>query len=225
MQYKYVAVYEAILANLRAYESRLDDLKLTCEAYIEDLRRKYTPIPIGPFVRELNERNEGRLTLFKGVDVSMNFIDAKRVAEDTYSGKVVHDGEFAFNKVMKADCTKLPIALRHGETCVISGSYSVFKILDTNKLSNDYLMLWLSREETQRYAGFVSYGTTRDIFDFANLSSIKIPVPDLKVQKAISDVFSVYNERTKILKYLQNQVKNVCPILIRGAIRDSMEEH
>lgn len=224
IQRKYVAIYESLLANLQAYKSRLEDLKRTCEAYIEDLRRKYTPVPIGPFIRELNERNEGRFNLFKGVDVSMNFIDAKRVAEDTYSGKVVHDGEFAFNKVMKADCTKLPIALRHGETCVISGSYSVFKIIDTNKLSNNYLMLWLSRTETQRYAGFVSYGTTRDIFDLANLSSIKIPVPELNVQKAISDVFSVYSERNKILLSLQKQVKNICPILIRGAIWDSEEE-
>lgn len=41
IQQKYVDVYNAMLANQQSYEHGLDDLKLTCDAYIEELRRKH----------------------------------------------------------------------------------------------------------------------------------------------------------------------------------------
>lgn len=220
IQRKYVDIYEGLLANLKSYGVKLEDLKLVCDGYIENLKDKYESEEIGKYLEEVNERNEGRFSLFQGVDVSLNFINAKRVAEDSFSGKVVHNGEFAFNKVMKANCTKLPIALRRGETCVISGSYSVFKIVKPAHLLNDYLMLWLSRAETQRYAGFVSFGTTRDIFDFSNLSSIKIPIPPLDIQKSIVDVFNVYNERKEFIERIKQIIGNICPVLVKGAIEE-----
>ena len=37
IQQKYVDVYNAMVANQKAYERGLEDLKLTCDAYIEDL--------------------------------------------------------------------------------------------------------------------------------------------------------------------------------------------
>jgi type I restriction enzyme S subunit len=39
-QKKYVDVYNAMFANQQNYEHGLEDLKLTCDVYIEDLRRK-----------------------------------------------------------------------------------------------------------------------------------------------------------------------------------------
>ena len=39
-QQKYVAIYKAMVANQQSYERGLEDLKLVCDAYIEDLRRK-----------------------------------------------------------------------------------------------------------------------------------------------------------------------------------------
>ena len=39
IQKKYVAIYEAMLDNLKAYEKGLDDLKLACDGYIEALRK------------------------------------------------------------------------------------------------------------------------------------------------------------------------------------------
>ena len=40
IQQKYVDIYNAMVANQQAYERGLEDLKLTCDAYIEDLRRR-----------------------------------------------------------------------------------------------------------------------------------------------------------------------------------------
>ena len=126
-QQKYVDVYNAMLSNQQSYERGLEDLKLVCDAYIEDLRREVTCEAIGPHVEERNEKNEGNaITLFQGVNVDHIFIEPKRVAEDSENGSIVRTGQFAFNKVMKAHNTKLPIALREGPDCVVSNSYQVF---------------------------------------------------------------------------------------------------
>lgn len=221
VQKKYVDIYESMVANQKSYEQGLDDLKLTCDAYIEDLRRKMKCEKIGKYLRECNEKNENNsITLFQGVTVDHIFTDPKRIAEDSENGSIVRTGQFAFNKVMKANGTKLPIALREGPDCVVSSSYQVFEIIDKDKLLPEYLMLWMNRVETQRYAGFISFGTTRDIFSFDDMGEISIPIPDIKVQKSIADIYKVYTERKRINERLKQQIKDICPILIKGSLEE-----
>ena len=221
IQNKYVDVYNAMLSNQQNYESGLEDLKLVCDAYIEDLRRRIPCEAIGPYIEERNEKNEGNaITLFQGINVDHVFTEPKRVAEDSENGSVVRTGQFAFNKVMKAHNTKLPIALREGPDCVVSNSYQVFEVTNTKKLLSKYLLLWLNRDETQRYAGFVSFGTTRDIFSFDDMKEISIPLPDISIQRSIVDIFTCYQARSDINEKLKTQIKDICPILIKGSIEE-----
>lgn len=225
IQQKYVNIYNAMVSNQECYERGLDDLKLTCDAYIEDLRRKIPCEEIGPYLRECNEKNEGNaITLFQGVNVDHVFTEPKRVAEDSENGSVVRTGQFAFNKVMKSNRTKLPIALREGTDCVVSNSYQVFEITDTKKLNPKYLLMWFNRTETQRYAGFISFGTTRDIFTFENMGKIEIPIPSAEIQQDVVDIFTVYQERSEINERLKMQLKDICPILIKGSIEEARKE-
>lgn len=222
IQEKYVAVYQAMLANQKAYENGLEDLKLVCDATIERLRREMPSESIGQYIEQIDERNsEGKVKLAQGVSVDLEFIDAKRVANNYKSCKIVHDGEFAYNKVMKANGTKFPIALRKGETCFISGSYQVFKVIDQNQLISEYLMMWLSRPEIQRYAGYISWGSTRDVLQWDVLGEIEIPIPDLHIQQSIVDIYNAYITRTQINERLKQQIKDICPILIAGAIKEA----
>lgn len=225
IQQKYVDIYNAMVANQQAYERGLEDLKLTCDAYIEDLRRKMPCERIGKYIEERNEKNENNeISLFQGVNVDHIFIEPKRVAEDSENGSIVRTGQFAFNKVMKAHNTKLPVALREGPDCVVSNSYQVFEVIDKNKLLAKYLLLWLNRSETQRYAGFISFGTTRDIFTFDDMGEISIPMPNIQVQQNIIDMFSVYQSRRKINEQLKAQIKDICPILIKGSLEEGKEQ-
>ena len=218
-QEKYVEIYESLVENQKSYERGLDDLKLTCDAYIEELRRKMPCEKIGNYLHECNEKNENdEITLFQGVNVDHVFTDPKRIAEDSENGAIVRTGQFAFNKVMKANGTKLPIALREGPDCVVSNSYQVFEITDQKKLIPEYLMLWMNREETQRYAGYISFGTTRDIFSFDDLCEVQIPIPKYELQKSIVDIYKVYTERKAINEKLKSQIKDICPILIKGSL-------
>lgn len=221
IQQKYVNIYKSMIANQKSYERGLDDLKLVCDAYIEDLRRKITCENIGPYIAEKNEKNEGNIiNLFQGINVDHIFTEPKRIAEDSENGNIVRTGQFAFNKVMKSHNTKLPIALREGPDCIVSNSYQVFEIINKNKLLPKYLMLWFNRDETQRYAGYISFGTTRDIFSFDDMKEISIPIPNISYQQSIVNIFTCFQERTKINEKLKSQIKNICPILIKGSIEE-----
>ena len=225
IQQKYVNIYNAMLANQQNYERGLEDLKLVCDGYIEDLRRKMPCEKIGGYIEERNEKNENNaITLFQGVNVEHVFTDPKRIAEDSENGSVVRTGQFAFNKVMKAHNTKLPIALREGPDCVVSNSYQVFEVVRKDKLLPKYLLLWMNRAETQRYAGFISIGTTRDIFSFDDMCEISIPIPDIKIQQSVVDIFTVYQKRQTINEQLKAQIKDICPILIKGSIEEGRKE-
>ena len=91
---------------------------------------------------------------------------------------------------------------------------------NTKKLLPKYLLLWLNRDETQRYAGFISFGTTRDIFTFEDIKEISIPLPDINIQQSIVDIFTCFQARLEINEKLKIQIKDICPILIKGSIEE-----
>ena len=82
-------------------------------------------------------------------------------------------------------------------------------------------MLWLNRDETQRYAGFISFGTTRDIFTFEDMGEISIPLPSIEIQQSIVEIFESYQTRYDINVKLKAQIKDICPILIKGSIEEA----
>lgn len=52
------------------------------------------------------------------------------------------------------------------------------------------------------------------------MGEIAIPIPDIKTQQSIVDIFSVYQMRYDINEKLKEQIKNICPILIRGSLEE-----
>lgn len=62
-QRKYVDVYLALQNNLAAYQSKAEELKLVCDGYIEELRRKMKCEIIGTYISECNTRNENLCVL------------------------------------------------------------------------------------------------------------------------------------------------------------------
>ena len=80
-QRKYVNVYLSLQNNLAAYQSKVEDLKLVCDGYIEELRRTYGTEAIGSYLRSVDVKNDNlSVTLTQGVDVNMQFIPAKRIS-------------------------------------------------------------------------------------------------------------------------------------------------
>ena len=222
-QQKYVDIYNAMVANQQSYERGLEDLKLVCDGYIEDLRRKMPCKKIGNYIQQRNERNTDKSNDFvMGLSTKKEFREAQsRVnREELGNYKIVNPNDIAF--VPTTDTWKvLAFAVnRFDRPLVVSPIYEVFAI-DQTKLLSQYLAIWLSRGEFDRYARFNSWGSARENFSFEDMQNVKIPVPEIKIQKSIVDIYNVYIERKEINEQLKTQIKNICPILIKGSLEES----
>lgn len=218
-QQKYVAVYKAMVANQQSYERGLEDLKLVCDGYIEDLRRKMGTETIGSYIMPVEERNSDlKIKLAQGITIEKIFASPKQVANAERSAKIVRNGQFAYNRATTRNGEKISIAYREGEDCVVSSAYQVFEIKNKDKLLPRYLMMWFKRSEFDRYARYMSKGSAHEFFEYSDMEEVQIPIPDIKVQKAISDIYSVYMSRKRINEQLKAQIKEICPILIRGSL-------
>ena len=225
-QQKYVDVYKSMVANQQSYERGLEDLKLVCDGYIEDLRRKMPCEAIGKYLEPVELKNDDLkfgIDAVRGISIEKKFIETKADMKDVnlHPYLLIPPNNFAYVTVTSRNGEKISIALNDSDTTYIcSSSYVTFRSKDIEKLFPQYLMLYFSRSEFDRYARFNSWGSAREIFDWREMCNIQIPIPDIKVQKAIAEIFTVYTTRKQINERLKEQIKNICPILIRGSLED-----
>ena len=227
IQQKYVNVYKAMIANQKAYEKGLDDLKLVCDAYIEDLRRKHPCEKIGPYIEERDERNTDKKLIVadvKSVNKDGSFAEtvAKVDASRIHTYKIVMPNDFAYTN--RINIGSIARRMSNSGACLVSASYDVFYIADTNKILPEYLTLWLRRNEFFRSTGFYSVGSVKDNFDVDMMKQVAIPLPPVDIQKSIAAIYEVYLKRKEIGIKLKAQIKDICPVLIAGAIKEAKEE-
>lgn len=221
IQQKYVDVYNAMLSNQQSYERGLEDLKLVCDAYIEDLRRQIPCEAIGPYIDSVSESNsEYAYTHVQGVESSGSFMDTRANMQGVDIGKytVVRKGNIAYNP-SRINIGSIAI-YNSDEPCVVSPMYSVFKVINTDKVLPEYLMLWFGRTEFQRYTWYYAAGSVRDTFDFNLMQEVEFPIPSIETQKDIVNILTAYNTRKQINEKLKAQIKDICPILIKGSIEE-----
>lgn len=222
VQKKYVDIYLAMLANQRAYEQGLDDLKLVCDAYIEDLRRKMPSEEIGKYLILSDRRNDLNLSVdfVRGLATSKEMIETKAdmdgVKLDNY--KVVLPTQIAYVSDTSRRADKMSLGYNNTESPVLVSSISIVFGTNTDYLLPDYLMLFLTRSEFDRYARFNSWGSARETFSWEEMCSVKIPIPPIEVQKSIAELYKMYNQRKEINEKLKAQIKDICPILVKGSI-------
>lgn len=225
VQQKYVALYNAMLENQRCYESALEDLKLVCDAYIEELSKDYQSVTIGQFIFQRDLRNDGSLGVssVRGISTGKEFINTKADMEGVglNNYKVVAPGQFAYVPDTSRRGDKISLALNISENTYLVSSISI--VFDTQKdvLLPEYLMLFFGRSEFDRYARFHSWGSARETFDWSEMCDVQIPIPDTKIQQYIVNIYTAYLLRKEINEQLKSQVKNVCPILIKGSLEEA----
>lgn len=231
VQQKYVAIYKAMVANQQSYERGLEDLKLVCDGYIEDLHRRMLLQSIGTYIEQTEATNDALkygINDVRGVSIEKELIETKANMEGVNLKPylLIQPNEFVYVTVTSRNGEKISIALNDSEnTYICSSSYVVFRSKDTEKLFPPYLMLYFSRSEFNRYARFNSWGSARETFDWTEMCSIKIPIPDIKIQKAIAEMYTVYTSRKRINEQLKKQIKDICPILIRGSLEEGRNEN
>jgi type I restriction enzyme S subunit len=194
-------------------------LKLVFTGYIENLRKTETLHRIGDYITPYNEKNtDESITLEQGINIEKRFITPQRSNSNLQGRKIVRHGQFAY-------CTQLnnenvAIAYRDGCDCVVSSVYDVFEITKKEELVPEYLLMWLIRPEFGRFVYWASEGSAYEFLNYNNLANYMIPVPDIKVQKSIADIYNAYITRKQIGEQLKAQIKDICPILIQGSLEE-----
>jgi type I restriction enzyme, S subunit len=217
VQQKVVDVYLTMVANQKAYESGLEDLKLACEAYIVQIGKNLPKQRIEKHIEKVKSLNtDATVTQVKGVSAVYGFIETKAnlISVDILKYQIVRHGDFAFTP------TRInigSIALMREEECVVSPFYEIFRV-KSNELLPEYLLLWLKRKEFYRWTLFKSDNNVRQTFSFSEMLEVEIPIPSISIQKDIVKVYEAYEVRKKINENLKKHINEICPVLIKGSI-------
>lgn len=224
IQRKYVNVYNAMLANQQSYERGLEDLKLVCDAYIENLSDcGYTKI--GNYIERNKKRNKDKnfaKSDVKGFNNNGQFIKPMRLfSGDISTFKIITKNDFGYNSRINSTIERLSIAINENEDLIVSPAYESFRVSNDKELYPFYLYLLLQRESFARKVLFNSFGSSTIVFGFDDLSEIEIPVPSFSEQVSIANIYKAYKERWSINEKLKAQIKDICPILIKGSIEEA----
>ena len=224
IQQKYVYVYNAMLENQKSYERGLDDLKLVCDAYIENLSDcKYDKI--GNYIERNRNRNQDKIyntSHVKGFNNEGEFIKPMRLfSGDISTFKVLKKDDFVYNSRINSTIRKLSIAINEGSELIVSPAYESFYINKPNELYPFYLYMILQREIFAKKVLFHSFGSSTLVFGLDDLGDVEIPIPKIEIQKSIVNIFAAYKKRKEINERLKTQIKDICPILIKGSIEEA----
>ena len=164
---------------------------------------------LGEYIQLVDARNrDNSITRLLGVSIEKKFIEsiANTIGTDMSVYKIVKQGQFAYGPVTSRNGDKVSIALLEEEKCIISSSYTVFEIKDTQELLPEYLMLWFRRPEFDRYARFHSHGSAREIFDWEEMCNVELPVPEIEEQQKIVDSYKAMENRISILRQINDNL-------------------
>ena len=150
---------------------------------------------LGQFIRQVDVRNAAdKEENLLGVSVQKTFIPsiANTVGTDFTKYKVVRRGQFTYIPDTSRRGDKIGIALLSDyDEGLVSNVYTTFEVIDKNELLPEYLMLWFSRPEFDRYARFKSHGSVREVMDWDEMCKVKLPVPPISVQR---DIVKAYHD-------------------------------
>lgn len=227
VQEKVVAVYNAMLANQRTYESGLEDLNIAIAASIEEFKHTAPRVAVGRLLEEIDTRNrDNAISNVQGININKEFMPsvANLSTTDLTKYKVIRKNQFAYSAMQTGRDECIRIALFHeDEPVIISPAYSVLQVKAESEYEAlaEYIMLWFSRSESDRYGWFISDSSIRASLELARFYEIEIPLPSLEKQQA---VVNFYNARHLIMKNMTtvgNMLKELCPILIKGSLEEA----
>lgn len=156
---------------------------------------------LGDYIIEKVEFNEeNKYDLLQGVSNNKYFQKAKTntIGVDLSKYRVAHYNQFVFNRATTRNGDKISIALRKGESCIVSPSYRIFEVKDENILNPDYLLMWFKRPEFDRYARFKSHGSAHEFFDMDAMNEVDLPIPSIEKQREIVAQYQAVENKIKV---------------------------
>ena len=184
---------------------------------------------LGEYIRQVDIRNkEGKKENLLGVSVQKKFIQsiANTVGTDFTKYKIVKKGQFTYIPDTSRRGDKIAIALLEDyEEGLVSNVYTVFEVIDTEKLLPEYLMLWFSRPEFDRYARFKSHGSVREVMDWEEMCKVELPVPDIEKQRKIVKAYKTITDRIALKQKINDNLVSTLQIIYKKMFLESQNTY
>lgn len=166
---------------------------------------------LGQFIQQVSIKNSDlRVDNLLGVSITKEFIKsiANTIGTDMTTYKIVKKNQFTYGSITSRNGDKISIALLQEDEAIVSTSYTVFEIIDTNELLPEYLMMWFRRPEFDRYARYMSHGSTREAFGWEEMCDVELPIPTLEKQKEIIKEYHTITDRIKLNESLNQKLED-----------------
>lgn len=166
---------------------------------------------LGDYIRQVDERNiAGTEDNLLGVSVQKVFIPsiANTNGTDFTKYKIVKKRQFTYIPDTSRRGDKIAIALLEDyDEGLVSNVYTVFEVIDENKLLPEYLMLWFMRPEFDRYARFKSHGSVREVMDWDEMCKVSLPIPPIERQREIVKAYRALTDRIELKRKINDNLE------------------
>ena len=166
---------------------------------------------IGDFIQQISHKNEdGKLEKLLGVNLDKVFITsvANLNGVDMTKYKIIKKGQFGCKLMSVGRDKKLPISrLVDYDKAIISSAYFVFEVINESDLLPEYLMMWFSRPESDRFLWFLSGGDVRGRITWDDLCTLPIKIPSIEKQQAIVNEYNTVTNRINLNKQINQKLE------------------
>ena len=223
IQSKYVSVYRSMLKNQHSYGIIVDDLKIIIDLLLDDFKHTGRKELLGDLIYDVDRRNlDEKEKKVYGVNMAKEFMPsiANVPINKLKNYKIVQPNELVCNPMHVGRDEKLPITINlMNKNKLVSPAYFVFGC--RKNVAPEYIIMWLSRDQSDREIWFHSDGSIRGGIDEDILLNIPIYIPNESKMISVVNIYNAYIKRKKINERLDAILKNICSILIRGAMEEA----
>lgn len=184
--------------------------------------------PLGEYILQTDIRNTELCDYpLLGVSVEKVLIPsvANTIGTDFSKYKILFPNEFVYIADTSRRGDKIAFALNDtGQPALVSSAYTTFKVNEQYLLSN-YLMLWVSRPEFDRYARFMSHGSVRELFSWEEMCNVMLPVPPIEEQRRIVAEYQTIERRIKNNEALIQKLEETAQAIYHHTFVEGIDEN
>ena len=226
IQKKYVGIYLGMQENLDLLRKSVEQLQRAYMSCMDNIKKSAPLIRLGDHISQLFEKNVDEQL---GIDKVRGVSNTKEIQRtkanvsmrDLSTFLVIRKNQFVFNRRTTRNGERLGLGFNDtDEPLLFTNDYVAFEIRDTDVNLPEYLYLYFKRDEFDRYVRYNSWGSATEFFNWEDMQEVRVPVPDISTQKALADIYWIHKKRRELAERLEKQQKDICPILIRGAIEE-----
>ena len=184
--------------------------------------------PLGQYITMVDERNRGYgIDNLVGVSFEKKIIPsiANTIGTDLSNYRIIKPRQFAYCPVTSRNGDRISIAMYEGEeTAILSVAYTVFEV-NESELLPEYLMLWVSRPEFDRYARFMSHGSVRELFSWEEMCNVTLPVPSIDEQRRLVNEYQTVERRIKNNEALIQKLEETAQAIYHHTFVEGIDEN